>query len=89
MFKITLNNESFLCPETMTIVEAAKIQTAKVPYGCIGGGCGICKMKVVEGQYKLDNDAKNALSDEERKNGFVFLCKTYPLSDLQLEWIRK
>ena len=89
MFKITFKNESFLCPETITVVEAAKIQTAKVPYGCIGGGCGICKMKVVEGHYKLDHDAHNALSDEERKNGFVFLCKTYPLSDLQLDLIRK
>ena len=89
MFKITFNNESFLCPETMSIVEAAKIQTAKIPYGCIGGGCGICKMKVAAGQYKLDHCAENALSDEEKKNGVVFLCQTYPLSDLQLEWIRK
>jgi ferredoxin len=88
MFKITFHSESFLCPETMSIIEAAKVQNAKVPYGCIGGGCGICKMKVVEGQYKLDQEAKNALTEEEQKNGYVFLCKTYPLSDIQLEWIR-
>ena len=52
MFKITFHSESFLCPETMSVIEAAKVQNAKVPYGCIGGGCGICKMKIVEGQYK-------------------------------------
>ncbi len=89
MFSIHINDQSFLCTETITVVEAAKIQTAKVPFGCNGGGCGICKVKVVEGQYKLDDCAKNALSDEEKKNGFVFLCKTYPLSDLQLELIKK
>jgi ferredoxin len=89
MFTIKINGQSFHCPETMTIVEAAKIQTARVPYGCIGGGCGICKGKVVEGQYKLEDWAKNALSDEEIKDGLVFFCQTYPLSDLQLELIKK
>lgn len=89
MYKITYNNESFLCPETMSIVEAAKIQTAKIPYGCNGGGCGICIMKVTEGKYKLNDAAAKALSDKEKKNGHVFLCQTYPLSDLQLEFIKK
>ena len=89
MFKINFRDESFLCPETMSVIEAAKVQNAKVPYGCIGGGCGICKMKVVDGNYNLDRDAKKALTEEEQKNGTVFLCRTYPLSDLQLEWIGK
>ncbi|MBB6447273.1 CDP-4-dehydro-6-deoxyglucose reductase [Bacillus benzoevorans] len=70
-------------------MEAAKIQTAKIPYGCNGGGCGICKMRVVKGQYKLTDAAAKALSEEEKKNGHVFLCQTYPLSDLQLELIGK
>ena len=89
MFKINFRNESFLCPDHMSVIEAAKIQNAKVPYGCIGGGCGICKMKVVDGQYRIDHEVKNALTDEEQKKGYVFLCRTYPLSDLQLELIGK
>jgi ferredoxin len=89
MFTIKMKDQSFLCPETMSVVEAAKVQTAKVPYGCIGGGCGICKVKVAKGQYKLEKCAENALSAEEKRNGFVFLCQTYPLSDLQLELIKK
>ena len=53
----------------MSIVEAAKIQTAKIPYGCNGGGCGICKMRIVEGEYKLTDEAAKALSDDEKNNG--------------------
>ena len=34
----------------------------------------------------MDKYAKSALSDEEVENGYVLLCKTHPLSDLQLEW---
>jgi CDP-4-dehydro-6-deoxyglucose reductase len=89
MHTITINNESFICPETMSIVEAAKIQTAKIPYGCNGGGCGICKMRIVEGQYKLTDAAAKALSAEEKNNGHAYLCQTYPLSDLQLEYVEK
>ena len=58
----------------------------KVPYACVGGGCGYCKVKVIDGQYVMDKYAKSALSDEEVENGYVLLCKTHPLSDLQLEW---
>ena len=36
--------------------------------------------------YVMDKYAKSALSDEEVENGYVLLCKTHPLSDLQLEW---
>ncbi|WP_256237558.1 2Fe-2S iron-sulfur cluster-binding protein [Bacillus sp. EB600] len=89
MFRITLKNESFYCPETMSVVEVAKLQGVKVPYGCNGGGCGMCKMKITKGHYKLNDWAAKALSDEEKKNGHVFLCQTYPLSDLELEYIRK
>jgi ferredoxin len=89
LFTMKMNDQRFLCPETISIVEAGKIQNARIPYGCNGGGCGICKARVVEGKYRLEDDAANALSDEEQKKGHVFLCKTYPLSDLQLELIKK
>ncbi len=89
MFKITLKNESFYCPDTMSVLEVAKIQGIKVPHGCIGGGCGICKIRITKGEYKLNDWAAKALTEEEKKNGQVFLCQTYPLSDLQLEYLTK
>ncbi|WP_338452687.1 2Fe-2S iron-sulfur cluster-binding protein [Niallia oryzisoli] len=57
--------------------------------GCIGGGCGICKMRITKGQYKLNDWAAKALSEEKKKNGHVFLGQTYPLSALQLVYIPK
>lgn len=85
MFRITYNNQSFLCSTESTIVQAARSQMVKVPYACVGGGCGFCKVKVTEGQYKMDKYAKSAITEEEVNDGYVLLCKTYPLSDLQLE----
>jgi len=86
MFRISIsNNQNFICPKDKTILEAARSNLIKVPYACARGGCGYCKVKVLEGTYKMDRYAKSALSDEEVNQGIILLCKTYPLSDLKLE----
>ncbi len=87
MFKVKINSQSFLCSKENNLVQAARVQMVKVPCACVGGGCGICKVKVVSGQYEMDTYAKSALSDEESEKGYVLLCKTHPLSDLQIELI--
>ncbi|WP_338452230.1 2Fe-2S iron-sulfur cluster-binding protein [Niallia oryzisoli] len=87
MFRININNQSFLCAKECKVVQAAREQMVKVPCACVGGGCGICKVKVFSGQYEMDKYAKSALSDEEASGGYILLCKAHPLSDLQLELI--
>jgi len=85
MFRINIDNQSFLCSKEHNLVQAARAQMVKIPCACLGGGCGICKVKVISGQYEMDTYAKSALSDEEARIGYVLLCKTRPLSDLQIE----
>ena len=52
------------------------------------GAVGFVKVKVKDGQYeKWKHYSKQALTDEERDNGHVLLCKTYPLSHLQVELV--
>lgn len=85
MFRINIDKEeSFLCSESQSLLEAARSQMVKVPFACTRGGCGFCKVKVINGSYKMEMYAKSALSDEEAKQSIVLLCKTYPQSDLQL-----
>lgn len=85
MFRININNQTILCPTEKTIADAARSQMIKVPVACNGGGCGFCKVRVIEGQFEMDKYSKGALSDEELADGFVLTCKTHPLSDMQLE----
>lgn len=50
MFIININNnQSFLCSENETLLEAARAQMVKVPQACTRGGCGYCKVKVMDG----------------------------------------
>lgn len=67
------------------MVAATRAQLIKVPFACVGGGCGFCKARVTDGQYRLKKYAKSALTDEEAKVGYVLLCKAHPINDLQIE----
>lgn len=85
MFRININKQIFSCTEEENLLKAARSQMVKVPYACASGGCGLCKVKVSAGNYKMDVYSKQALKDEERNNGVVLLCKTFPQSHLQAE----
>ncbi|MDR1506623.1 MAG: 2Fe-2S iron-sulfur cluster binding domain-containing protein [Treponema sp.] len=51
--------------------------------GCCGGGCGICKMRILEGRWeKFKNMSRAHVSEEEEKKGIVLLCCVQPRSNL-------
>lgn len=56
-----------------------------VPVGCRGGGCGICKVKVLSGRVELGPFSASALPPAEQENGVVLACKATPRTDLVLE----
>ena len=54
--------------------------------GCEGGGCGICKVKILEGEYvKFKNMSRAHVTEEEESQGIVLACCVKPSSDILLE----
>lgn len=53
-----------------------------IPVGCRGGGCGICKIQIVEGQYEARKMSAERVSSVEIKKNIVLACRVYPRSDL-------
>ncbi|MDR4945734.1 2Fe-2S iron-sulfur cluster-binding protein [Neobacillus cucumis] len=89
MFRISINEMTFSCGPKVNVLQVARTQMVKVPYGCANGGCGMCKVKVKDGAYLLDTYSKQALTNEEREDHYVLLCKTYPQSDIEIELIKE
>lgn len=85
MYHIKIANETFSCHMQDSLLAAAKKNMMNIPYGCANGGCGMCKMKVVAGVYKLGTCSVDVLNETERTQGYVLACKTYPLSNLELK----
>ncbi len=53
--------------------------------GCRGGGCGIRRIKVVDGDYRTGKMSAAKVSEREREAGFALACRVFPESDLLIE----
>ena len=77
--------ESYTTTETRSVLEGMEALGKKgIPVGCRQGGCGVCKVQVLEGQYTRRVMSRAHISAEEESTGCVLSCRIYPNSDLRL-----
>lgn len=89
MYKVTLKARGqqfeYSCASNVTPLRAARDQFIPIPTGCQQGGCGMCKIKVLDGQYAQELvRSHGALSDEELDNGYALACCMMPKGDLDI-----
>jgi ferredoxin-NADP reductase len=70
-----------------TVLEAGLAAGAPMPFSCAVGGCGACKVKVVEGAVEVDEP--NCLTEAERAAGFVLACVGRPCGPCVVEIIEE
>lgn len=56
-----------------------------IPVGCRRGGCGVCRIRVIDGAYRTDAMSAHHVSADEKARGFALSCCVYPESDLVVE----
>src|SRR4051812_21939380 len=89
MYKVTLEarnqNFEYFCAPNVTPLRAARDLFIPIPTGCQRGGCGMCKVKVLDGEYDQELvRSHDALSDEELESGYALACYMTPKSDLEM-----
>lgn len=85
-YKVALNFEDGVtrfvnCEEGELLSDAAYRQRVNIPLDCRDGACGTCLCKAEGGAYDLEDYIEDALSDEEREQGYVLTCRMKPQSD--------
>src|ERR1700733_10148069 len=68
-----------------TVLDAALRAGLDVPHRCLGGNCGACRARLLEGEVAYPNGRPLGLSDAETADGLVLLCRAHARSDLLLE----
>ena len=78
--------EVFPCREDESILAAMRRANAgPIRYGCFGGGCGACKMRIISGSFAVKKPMSRAhVSPEEEQSGIALLCCVSPMSDITL-----
>jgi len=59
-----------------TVLEAAFDARVDMPFSCTVGGCGACRVRLVDGDVAMDEP--NCLTPDERAAGYVLACMSRP-----------
>jgi len=80
------SDAKFTCREDEFVLEAMqRMGCGPIHNGCFGGGCGVCKMKIVSGEYYIEKKMSVAhVTPEEQKEGIVLICCLKPRGDMKI-----
>lgn len=74
---------TFMVPENRNLlVSMEQTQLNIIGVGCRGGGCGKCRIRVLEGGYDSKRMSRAWISEEEEAQGVVLACRIFARSDM-------
>lgn len=84
------SGQHFLCAAGTSVLQGMLVHGSQgIPVGCRGGGCGVCKVRVLRGEYRTGLTSAQCVSANERSAGMALACKLFPESDLELDVVGK
>jgi len=83
--KVQPSGHEFSVDDHETILEAALRQGVGLPYGCRNGACGACRGKVVSGDVTMQGESPQALSEQDRAQGYTLFCCAHAHGDISIE----
>ena len=89
---VTIENtgETYPCREEDNLLKAMEhLRRKGIPVGCRNGGCGVCKVQIVSGEYTVRKMSRSVCSEEEEASDCVLACRAYPRGEVRLQVVGK
>lgn len=87
---ITDTDEHYPCSEQESLLRAMeKLGRRGIPVGCRGGGCGVCKIRILSGKAWTKRMSRAQVSAQEEAEGYVLACRAFAESDIELTVVGK
>lgn len=85
--RIAPGNEQYPCSLDESLLKGMlKLGKRGIPAGCVSGGCGVCKVKVLEGKLKSLGPVSRAhVTEAEEAQGYTLACRVAPQEAVVLE----
>lgn len=84
---VTQSGESFDCATSESLLAGMlRLGRKGIPAGCVNGGCGVCKVRIVSGAVQSLGPVSRAhVSLDEEAHGYTLACRVAPTEAVQLE----
>ncbi len=85
--------DAFVCYGDETVIVAmeravsrgyAARDSQRIPIGCRRGGCGVCRVQVLDGPYRVEAMSRTHVTGKDETEGYVLACRLIPKGDLTL-----
>jgi ferredoxin len=91
LVKVEGAGQQFVCGEDQHLLQGMQNfrlgvpMLDTIPVGCRGGGCGICRIKILAGDYEAKKMSRKHIPEQDQAQGIVLACRVYPRSELTIE----
>ena len=84
---VTQSGESYACGTDESLLAGMlRLGRKGIPVGCVNGGCGVCKVRIVSGAVQSLGPVSRAhVSADEEARGYTLACRVAPTEAVQLE----
>jgi 3-phenylpropionate/trans-cinnamate dioxygenase ferredoxin reductase subunit len=83
--------ETFQCARDESLLRGMlRLGRRGIPVGCVNGGCGVCKVRIVAGEVRrLGPISREHVSVEEEADGYTLACRVAPQTAVRLQVVGK
>lgn len=85
--RVAQTGESYACATDESLLRGMlRLGRKGIPVGCVNGGCGVCKVRIVEGRvHALGPVSRAHVSADEECAGITLACRVAPDCAVTLE----
>lgn len=84
---VAQTDESFPCATNESLLQGmVRLGRKGIPVGCVNGGCGVCKVRILDGEIKALGPISRAhVTAQEEALGYTLACRVAPQTPVNLE----
>lgn len=84
---VVQTGETFSCARGESLLRGMlRLGRRGIPVGCVNGGCGVCKVRILQGEVeRLGPVSRAHVSAEEEARGTTLACRVGPVTAVRLE----
>lgn len=91
LVKVAGSGEQFRCSEEQHLLQGMQAfrigepLLKVIPVGCRGGGCGVCRIRVLAGEFEAKKMSRKHITEQDQAAGIVLACRVFPRSALEIQ----